>query len=195
MIFRNSDTLFREALSNIQQRCGQVLRDSSSRLAKETRAFAAEAEANNYMNPEVRFLRFHIERWEALAVQLPVEIDKGMISVLKPLDTPQQKHVRDVLVRYYDRLRDEYLRSWHARQAAKGKENQEPAEQFLKRIDTSLYGARQDATDRFDQAIATRRLVYSLSRRKNLFNLALGFVLGIIASYLATVLWSIVTNH
>ncbi len=194
MTLRERDTLFREALSNIQQRCGQALRDSSAKLAEETRAFAIEAESNNYMNPEIGFLRCHIERWKLLAVHLPIEIDSGMVSILKPLDPLQRSEVQDILVGYYDRLRDEYLRSWRARQAAKGKENEKPTEQFLKRIDTNLYAARQEATDRLEQAIATRRLVYSISRRKNLFNLVLGFVLGIVASYLATVLWNIITS-
>ena len=86
------------------------------------------------------------------------------------------------------------MRSWHARQAAKGKESAEPSKQFLQRVDVYLKSAHEDARDKLDQAMKARVLRSTAERRANRFNLLIGFFLGVLASYLATLIWNLVTH-
>lgn len=191
MIRRKKEKLFREALLNVKQRCHHVMRESSKQVGEESRAFGAEADKKNYINPEVGFLRIHALQWRILAERIPIEIEHSLIDILKPMSDDQVKKVQGMLIQYFAGLKDEYLRTFSARKAAKGKPNESPAKTFLSRLDTYRFEAQETALNRLHQAISTRRLDYSVSQHRDLRNIIIGFLLGIVASYVASVLWNI----
>ena len=182
---------FEVAFADAKAACGDINSEASSELAKQINRYGAEVGMRNYLNPEGLALSIYEKHWRHVAIALPQELEKRLVSVLEPLSKEQEHNVREFLNGYFDRGKEQYLEGWKVRRRTKGKPDDTPSKTFLNAVESKVNGCRTRAQDALTRSIKTRRIVYRLQKRTQWINLMIGIIIGAIGSLLAQWIWKV----